>query len=394
MSKSKNYNADDADAIILGTGITALGVIRNLGRLGIRNIVIAHENNYCMYSKYCHQKLFIENIADSPGLLLQVLTTLTDSRPNKLFCLFPCTDYYVLALGEIKDRLPKNVELNQPELEALHCFIKKQKFYALLAQLNIPHPQTYDIQSAEDLPKLKNEIKFPVFLKPVESHEFQRYFGKKGFTVYEFQELQKCFELALSKNLKMMVQEIVSGGAEQHYFIDGYVDKSGEIRALFARRRIHMYPLDWGNSSSMVSVSLATVGPAIVDLKKLINQTNYKGIFNVEVKYDLRSGRFKFIELNPRPWWYNLFPTICGVKIIEMAYRDMSGLSITPHFEYTLNSSFVYWWLEMASLVEMVKLKRIDFFSLFKDIKFSLNTPIFAIDDLKPVLIRLIKNIH
>ena len=36
----------------------------------------------------------------------------------------------------------------------------------------------------------------------------------------------------------------------------------------------------------------------------MLATTDYRGIFNVEFKFDRRDGRFKIIELNPRSTWY------------------------------------------------------------------------------------------
>ena len=46
-------------------------------------------------------------------------------------------------------------------------------------------------------------------------------------------------------------QEYIPGPPDQSYFVDGFADCTGEIRALFSRRRVRMFPADHGNSTFM-----------------------------------------------------------------------------------------------------------------------------------------------
>ena len=99
-------------------------------------------------------------------------------------------------------------------------------------------------------------------------------------------------------------QEYVAGPMDAHYFIDGFVDRLGEVKAFFARRRLLMYPVDFGNSTLMVSVPLGEVAPALESLRVLFSDLGYRGIFNAEFKRDERDGLFKLLEVNVRPWWF------------------------------------------------------------------------------------------
>ena len=125
-----------------------------------------------------------------------------------------------------------------------------------------------------------------------------------------------------------MLQEYVPGPPTAHYFVDGFVDRTGVVRALFARRRIRMFPTDFGNSSMMVSVPLEEAAEAAGSLERLFAGIGYRGTFSAEFKRDPRDGAFKLLEVNSRPWWYIGFAAHCGVDVSVMIYRDALGLPV------------------------------------------------------------------
>jgi ubiquinone/menaquinone biosynthesis C-methylase UbiE len=73
---------------------------------------------------------------------------------------------------------------------------------------------------------------------------------------------------------------------------------------------------------------------AVQAARHLLGALRYRGVFNAQFKYDERDGRFKILEVNPRPWIWVGFAIACGVDVVEMAYRDALGLPVHPVTEY------------------------------------------------------------
>ena len=126
-----------------------------------------------------------------------------------------------------------------------------------------------------------------------------------------------------------MAQEYIPGGSDEHYFIDGFRGRDGRFNGLFARKRLRIYPADFGNSSYCKSVALEKVDVALAGLKRLLIDLRYRGVFSAEFKVDARCGSFRLLEVNTRPWWYVEFAAHCGVNVCQMAYQDALGLSVT-----------------------------------------------------------------
>ena len=153
------------------------------------------------------------------------------------------------------------------------------------------------------------------FLKPRDSHAFFRRYKVKACRVESREDAIEQFRKKNSDGFKVLLQEYIPGPTSNHYFLDGFVDRNGQVDAMFARRRLRMYPDDFGNSSYMRSVACSEISQAVDDLKRLLSAISYRGIFSAEFKYDDRDGKYKILEINARPWWYVEFAAICGVDV-------------------------------------------------------------------------------
>jgi predicted ATP-grasp superfamily ATP-dependent carboligase len=171
------------------------------------------------------------------------------------------------------------------------------------------------------------------FLKPLNSLKFFKAHGVKALL---FRSKDEAIQHAQRFGFPIMLQEFIAGPPTAHYFIDGFVDRSGRTLARFTRQRIRMSPPLFGNSTSTVSIPSERVLPAAESLELLFRELAYHGIFNAEFKYDERDGLFKLLEVNARPWIYVGFAARAGVNVCLMAYRDALGLPVEAVSEFEL----------------------------------------------------------
>jgi predicted ATP-grasp superfamily ATP-dependent carboligase len=139
-----------------------------------------------------------------------------------------------------------------------------------------------------------------------------------------------------------MLQEYVPGPPSNHYFLDGFAGEGGEILALLVRRRLRMYPTDFGNSTFMVSVPPDEAAEAAASLRHLLGSLGYRGMFSAEFKRDERDGTFRILEVNARPWWYVEFAARAGMDVVRLAYRAALGLPLDPPKRYQVGRTMIY----------------------------------------------------
>ncbi len=105
----------------------------------------------------------------------------------------------------------------------------------MLERLGIAQPRTVPIASQSDLSAAMSvETDRDWFLKPCDSQAFLRQFGQKAYRVGTLEEAWRIYTRIADAGLEVLLQEYVPGGADRHFFVDGFVDRHGEIRTLFS----------------------------------------------------------------------------------------------------------------------------------------------------------------
>lgn len=343
---AKTNSKEPVPVIVLGTGLTALGVIRCLGRKGIPAWCISQNLDLEAHSRWCRK---LPEKVGSLGDVNDLAKCLT-SLPFERAVLIPCSDHWTLEVMRLPDDLRKRFPTSLSSLDVNKRFVEKKHFEALLREVDVPHPRSAPVTSPDDVSRLVREWGGHVFLKPSNSQLFHRRFGEKAIRVSSVEDAVSRFTEAQREGFDFILQEYIPGTSANHHFVDGYVDREHNVVTFFARQRIRMYPPDFGNSSCVVSEELGKVEPAIETLKNIFKTAGYRGIFSAEFKQDERDGLFKIIEVNCRPWWYVEFAALCGVDVVEMAYLDALERSVTPPEKYDIGVSLVYPYYDYQAL--------------------------------------------
>src|SRR5581483_5252361 len=150
---------------------------------------------------------------------------------------------------DLRERFPASV----PSPETLAQFVDKGHFAALLRKNGVPHPYSKELEGANDLDDVPDEIFSSAMLKPRDSQSFMRRFAVKALHVSSRSDAVEKLARVQEAGFEVLLQEYVPGPATQHYFVDGFIDRYGVPRGVFVRQRLRMFPLDFGNSTAMVS---------------------------------------------------------------------------------------------------------------------------------------------
>jgi predicted ATP-grasp superfamily ATP-dependent carboligase len=333
----------ETPALLLGSGITVLGTLRSLSMAGIPALCLSAEREMERHSRWYRPPPGAAFLA-GPESLADHLSRL----PLPRGVLFACSDHWVRAVGELDSGLAQRFPISQLSPELYRLFVDKGGFAGLLARFGVPHPRTVVLESRDDLEQVPPEELPGYFLKPRDSLGFARRWGIKALRVASREEAAARFEELKEAGFAVVLQELIPGPADRHYYVEGFIDREGRPRATFARRRLRMFPPDFGNSTYMVSIPLEEVAAAAADLHRLFAAVGYRGIFSAELKLDDRDGLFKLLEVNVRPWWYIELATHCGINVAALAYRDALGRDVpllesyrtgvrSMHFEYDLH---------------------------------------------------------
>lgn len=369
----------DVPVLVMGAGITALGVTRILGRQGIPMFHTDTSDEVLRRSRWYREAPWRET---GSGLSL---STLLGRSGQARMMLMPCSDTGVDDVAQMDSALKGRFPSFVPAWEIVETLTEKGRFAKALASAGTSHPRTILLDDATGLETIRQSPDSHYFLKPRSSVSFFSRYGVKAFRVSSYDEAMARYQQVREAGLEVMLQEYVPGSSADHYFIDGYRTRSGVIATRLARRRLRMNPPDFGNSSFMRTVPLEEVASAVSDLESFLAHIGYTGIYSGEFKQDARDGVFRLLEINARPWWYVEYAAACGADVCTPAYLDAMGLPIPPQGDYKVGVEGVYPYYDYGACMHLYKQGEL---SLREWIRSWLRgwKPIFSPDDPLPFL--------
>jgi D-aspartate ligase len=355
-------------AVVLGADTVGLGIIRNFGRRGIRTITLDDQHyRIAFFSKYGHKKV------SSKAKLIETLKTIGSRYCNNAI-LFPTGDKFVDLIIQHRDDLSHYYRFPIPDNDLLKNILDKGAFYNLIRPLDVDIPKTWCCDDINNL----DQITFPCILKPAYGYLFREYFPqKKVLVVHEISYLKKLLAYFSQIGLKMVIQEIVPGNDERQVSVAVYMDRDSVPLTTFVSRKVRQNPIGYGVGTY--------VEPYREDYlenktKWLLSSIGYRGIAEVEFRYDERDSKYKLIEINPRPWAQNELAAKMGRDVIFAAYCDMAGIpyqketkcekTVWIYMVRDLISAFSYirnGQLTLRKLVESYRIKKVEAIFSFDD---------------------------
>lgn len=336
--------------LAFGTSITALGVVRLFGRAGVPCYLAGANGGPVTHSRWYHAARPIGPTVD-PEVLQDYLAASGLERA----VLVPCSDNWVTCVAGLPPSVRSRFPASTCSPGLIGQFVDKAAFARLLETHHVPHPLTMTRALEAEASALNKSELQRYFLKPTDSHRCTVVLGKKAFFSSTATEFQERLGQMREAGCDAVIQEYVPGPPASHYFVDGFVDRHGVPRAIFARRRLRLFPSDFGNSTAIVSISVDEVSEAVADLLRLFAAVEYRGIFSAEFKRDQRDGILKLLEVNTRPWWYIEFAALCGVNVCDLSYRDALELDVPTIHEYEIGRRYALASLELRALSQQLR---------------------------------------
>lgn len=306
--------------IVIARDYTGLGILRCLAQARIPSYIACPPDDLCTRSRWYRP-------VPGAGAWHGEIDEHTDAHVGAIALdqavLIPGADDAALWIARLAgSELSSRFHVSSSSHETLAILQDKAQFGDYLRAAQLPHPRTFTLDSQADLSCVPFDELDRVFVKPIDSQHFNKALGKKGIWASNRGELERVWREMRGRGLGVIAQEYVPGTAADHYFIDGFRDRLGNISGAMARRRLRIYPADFGNSSYCETIALADVSGAYDTLRELLAKLAYRGIFSAEFKRDSRNGVFRILEVNTRAWWYVEFAARCGINVCAMAYED------------------------------------------------------------------------
>lgn len=362
----------------------ALGVIRSLGRLGVRVYgVHPTRSPTASFSTYC-RKVFALDLDGTPPE--QSVDRLMDVARGigAMPLLMPTNDESALFVARNASRLREGFLFPTNPVEVVWSLYNKKAMHLLAKRLSIPTPHTVFPESRKDFLEFCETARFPVMLKASDNIHTARRAGKKMVVARSRDELIGQYNaMEDGSNPSLMIQEYIPGGDDSVWMLNGYFDQNSECLFSITAKKIHQTPAYTG----MTALGICLPNPAIESATRtLVRAVGYKGILDIGYRYDARDGSYKLLDANPRLGaTFRLFVGDNGMDVARAQYRHFTGQPVPVSNICTGRK----WILEDADLVSCIRyyqdgvLTLRDWLGSYRGIK---ECAWYAADDIMPFL--------
>jgi D-aspartate ligase len=302
-----------------------LGAIRSLGRLGVP-VYGVHEDRWApaAASRYLRGRVIWQPAPDQAERTLAGLARLATliGRPAVLI---PTDDAGAIFLAEHAAQLRGSFLFASPPPGLPRRLAGKYSLYQLCRELSVPAPLTALAGSPAAAAAFAAEAGFPLAAKLTTPWTGS---GLRSTTIVtsppQLADLVGACERA---GAGLMLQEHIPGGPRADWFFHGYCDAGSLARAAFTGVKERSYPAHAGLTSLGRVVRNDHLRAEIIALLALLS---YRGIADLDLRWDARTGQYKLLDVNPRLGaQFRLFRDPAGVDVVTAAYLDLTGQPVT-----------------------------------------------------------------
>ena len=308
-------------AIVLGTEVNGIAVIRSLGRIGVRCAAIRTpvRGDHAPRSRYLSFTLDIPLDATDEDLLAvirQASARLGGATPTVVM---PTTDRFAEFLSRNQEVMGSEFFACCPDRPTADAFLDKWKTAIICSAHGILIPFTACPTTTEELEADAARLRYPVIVKP--RFTFGTEFPGKNAVIDGAGPLARFFRGTRLLG-QCVIQEIIPSGDGDILVIAAYSGIDGLVRAVYSGRKIRQYLPDYGATCFGVSERCPELEQAS---RRFLNAIGYKGFAALEFARSREDGRAYFLELNTRTYYHNQLFADAGIDLTQIAYADRTG---------------------------------------------------------------------
>ena len=370
--------------LLLGGGASTLAAARSLGGTGIPVYVSGRSGCRAMRSRYCSLALPVPEGGDAHRSWERLLISVPDPRLAGSVIMVGCDESLEFVAAHAA-ALRQHYVVEEFKSELRRAMLDKLETLTLARQAGVPTPNFWAVDTAEDVLALRNELRFPVMVKPLNSLTFMEEFGRKLFIVRDdFAEVVEKVALCRERGHKVMVVEMIPGPDSLLSSYYTYRTVGGKLLYDYTKSIIRRWPVNRGGACFHQSEWL----PETAEMgRRMFDGIGWQGIGNVEFKRDLRDGQLKIIEVNGRLTAGHPLVTLGGAPIDLIIYSHLTGQEL-PHFESY--SQALRLWDPLRDFMAFLQLRKSGELSLRGWLRSVLAQkivlPFFSFDDPRPGL--------
>jgi len=310
--------------------------------------------------------LRISNVVDQADTLIKVLLETAEEikKESKTPILMGCTDEYAEFIIDHKDILSKKYITPYIDKELKEKLIEKESFYKMCEEKGLDYPNTYIFSKGDIITEF--EFNYPVIIKPSDSVLFWKYpfeGMKKVYVAENKEEFTKITEeiYAGKYDKNLIIQDFIPGDDSHMRVLTCYSDRNGKVKMMCLGHVLleEHTPTAIGNHAAIITEYDEEL---MQKIKDFLEDINYTGYSNFDIKYDRRDNKYKLFEINLRQGRSNFYVTSSGNNIAKYTVEDRIlkkdmelKVQKDPFYWHVVPNRVVFEYVKDKELVKKVK---------------------------------------
>lgn len=256
--------------------------------------------------------------------LIKILLELGEEYDDTTLILMGCTDEYAEFIIDHQDILSQKYITPYINKDLKEKLIEKESFYKMCEEKGLDYPKTYIFNKGDE--SVDFEFDYPVIIKPSDSvlyWQFPFEGMKKVYVANNEDEFKKIVKEIYSGkyNKSLIIQDFIPGDDSYMRVLTCYSDRNAKVKMMCLGHVLleEHTPTAIGNHAAIIT----EYNRELMDkIKDFLEDINYTGYSNFDIKFDKRDNEYKLFEINLRQGRSNYYVTAAGHNIAKYVVED------------------------------------------------------------------------